>query len=1049
MKPVRLILDAFGPYAGRVEIPFDKLTCGGGLYLITGATGAGKTTVFDAISFALFGSASGVNRENETLRSDFAAPQEKTCVSLSFLHRNEIYTVERVPRYKRPKKSGVGFTEQLPDAVLTLPDESTVSGNAVVTKYIEELLGLDYRRFKQVAMIAQGEFLNLLFADSKARAAIFREIFSTDIFIKIQDELKKQSLSLKGELEAAAKDILSDYENIVVRDSESELARAAEEADVYNADDVLNLLKKQNEEDDARLKEAQAELEKIQESILANAREKEAAIQAGKLEEEIRLCESEIEKLKMRSAENEQDEKRLKKGKQALYVKPFADAAHSVKAQLAELGAKQTALEKAHIALEQTNAQNAAAFKTELEREDERVKLAEAVKQLADALSIYENVEQAGQKLFALKKECEKITADTSKLSADCSALEARKNAVGKDLSTLEKARNDLQIKSNALEQLRNTTALMKEAQAYISSLERERVQAETAAEEYCEKERVYTELKQTFDCAEKMFFRAQAGLLAMKLAEDEPCPVCGSTKHPQKACLPGAAPNEAQLKEQKNALEAARESVNNAASKAADAKARSEQAEQGVRDAVKRANSNLLTAEKVPELKQQLAGALKGANETARLLTLEKEDLEEKCKLEKKLKNDLLETEQELTEKTARLTEKKNAFLEKSNQKERADAEYITMRAALPHEYSSKQALQQAMESKKQKAEMLNAALERARESLEKSKNELARSQALKENYLTEKERLQLQQVKADEAFEAALNEYAFEDAQAYEAAFLEKSLLDKLETGVRNFNSAYESALNNRVKLQAMLKNCGKYDTEKILLLEKNLQERRTASENAKTAAALRYTQNQKKEESLFKHCELRKKLEERFQSLQILSDTANGQLKGKPKIAFEQYVQSFYFNSILEKANLRLLSMTDGRFRLLKKEEVSDARTKAGLELDVMDYYTGKTRTVKSLSGGEAFKAALSLALGMSDVVQSYAGGIEVDAMFIDEGFGSLDHESLLQAIGTLERLAVNNRMIGIISHVSELSEVIGSKIIVQKGLHGSAVSVVRDS
>lgn len=775
-------MSAFGPYKEETEIDFTKIG-EEGLFLITGDTGAGKTTLFDAISFALFNDVSGSNRPISSLRSNFATTEE-TYVELIFQHKGKTYQLYRKPQYVRNKKNGTGTTISVADASLTYEDK-VLTGTKNVSDKIIEILGINAKQFKQIAMLAQGEFIQILFADSKTRTEIFRRIFETDIFQNITDQLGDMAKKTRIETENLKTAFATNTSNIHWRAKPDEL-------------DLIEFKK----------------------------------LNPGDIKEVLDWLQEEIK----------QDKK--------IYQ----------------------------------------------EKEKQRKGLAQEVQKWENSIKIKNEIDQNQKQIETLQKEVEE--------------------QVKKEQNRTEKA--------NQLEQLKR---IITEYQKYLSEEEKRQVEEtrvtkiqklqkekEEAALVYAKASQDYQTKNQEYLEAEDQFFREQAGILAEKLESDAPCPVCGSKEHPHPA--------------QKSA--------------------------------------SVLNQQELEQLKKQVG------------------IYEKKYQSEK--------------EKITMLDASINTYIQAIP--ESAEMHFVLEQYA------------QNLEDKKQEGE--------------KQKSELV---AQFTKIMQEMEQTQQTIDQFDwESFRTSIEKRM---QQEREELLEKRTLLHNIEQ-----------------KQQELKASCGKEEQGDLAEQEsqlENLKKQQEMAEEEYSQCKTWLTFNQKIQANLKENAKTLVQNMNLVARAEELARLANGTANGKKRIAFEQYVQATYFDQVLVEANKRFIQMTDNRYVLVRKKDSDKISDRIGLELDVLDYYNGKIRDIKSLSGGESFKAALSLALGLSDIIQSYSGGVVVDTLLIDEGFGTLDTESREQAINTLMQLTENQKLIGIISHVSELQERIDKKIIVKKGQEGSHIEM----
>ena len=863
MKPLKLIMSAFLPYSTKTEIDFEAFNSEG-LFLITGETGAGKTSIFDAVSYALYGEVSGENRGTDALRSDFADPSEPTFVNLTFSHKGAVYEVERVPKHSRPAKRGGGTTVQSAEAKLLLPNGGIITGISPVTEAIVELLGINHRQFKQTVMVAQGEFLKLLLADSTERAEIFRKVFGTKHFQSAQECLKSAAAVLHRELETMQTEIISVSGGIICTAGHPLFERTALVSDDFNKQSaLLEILAEIIDYDDTqknvaekRTAEISVKLQALSEQLFEANKTNDTLVRLKELTEKLSALEAEKPKLA-------ESEARLARAKKSLYtVRPH-----------------------------ETNYVN----------QNNRTE------QLRKAVAEGNNSLKFAAEMLA---ECENVVSAEKGKASEREALAAAINKVNEslpkyaELSKKQTAFNLLCTENNIID---------KEAQSI---------------------EEKYSAAKLNCADLEQRFYTEQAGIIASRLTSGEACPVCGADTHPNPAVLSENAPSQAQLENEKNSLD--------------------------------RLLACLQAAKELELLKQHL--------------TFENE-----------------------ASAMADIAENQNALTKLKNQLDDAEKNY-------------------------NKAHI--------------EKSEI--SAVLKENteqFTYAKAALKL----AEAEFKTVLEKSEFENEQDYRNALAAGEDIERLEEEISQYKIEYEktAAANDEIKKSTEGKEYR--DTAE---LDTALAEARDELKDASAAMSdLDYAlkTNRNIEALLLKKHKKYSETENKYEQTRLLADTANGTLTGKVKMSFEQYVQRVYFGMVLSEANKRLLKMSDGRYTLLFREDGGDLRGKTGLALDAEDYWTGRRRSVSSLSGGESFKASLSLALGLSDVVQGFAGGVQLETMFVDEGFGALDSESLESALDILAELTGGSRLVGIISHVDELKERIEKKIVIKKERQGSYATV----
>ena len=920
MRPIKITVSAFGPYAGTAVLDMDKIGQSG-LYLITGDTGAGKTTIFDAITYALYGEASGKNREVSMLRSKYADADTPTEVELIFEYRNKTFKVKRNPEYERPSKRGDGTATQKADAELIYPDGRIVTKTKEVTEAVIDIMGVNYDQFSRIAMIAQGEFLKILFAPTEERKAIFREIFQTKPYQTLQEMLKIESCNLSAQCESI-KSGIKQYISGVVCGEDDVLSLELEKAKVgklslADTTALIDILIRQNSETEAEKKKDLEAVEKKLEII---------STLLGKAEE--------IEKVK----------------------KSLADAE-------AALTQKEEEEKKLFAALE-----------TEKSKQKEREHLSENINTTLNSLPRYDELDALKAKLFEMQ---ESISPKKELLSEKVMLQEATKakfTAFKKELNDLrdcgtlkEKLENK---KANSEKRLERLNALSANLDVYVE-LEQAR---EEALEAYRTAADTVELAQQDYSRKNRAFLDEQAGILAETLQDGKACPVCGSVMHPCPAVKSEHAPTEAELEKAKEASEKAQKKAAEAGTATGELSGRvsSHKAE------IEKQCRELLNGCTYNEAEDKLRLAL---DEAKTMFT----DLEEKIRAVQKNLNRKVEIEIEIPTQEDEIESLAKATTE-------LDKHLILLVSEI-------------------------ASLTTMCKKLSEELKFEGKSQVEKVIYEAEAKKEAMQK--------------AFDEAQkAYQVM---KSSIDALQGQIK--------AQKEQVKDVESVDVNSEKETQKLLLTEKE------TLNSALTVLVAIIINNRTALKNISRQSGDLTMLEARWMWVKALSNTANGNISGKEKIMLETYIQMTYFDRIIARANTRFMVMSGGQYELKRRIEPENNRSQSGLELDVIDHYNGTERSVKSLSGGESFKASLSLALGLSDEIQSSAGGVRLDSMFVDEGFGSLDEDSLQQAIQALSGLTEGNRLVGIISHLAELKEKIDRQIVVTKEKSGgSRVEIV---
>ncbi len=868
MKPEKLILCGWGPYKEETTIDFEKVNMSG-LFLVTGQTGAGKTTIFDAIAYALYGVLSGETREKGSVRSDFADVDTKTYVELYMRHKNESYHISRNPEYMRPKKKKSGehaFTKEKENAVLTMPDGTIIAGNQDVTARIEELLHMDGRQFRQISMIAQGEFSKLLFASSTEKNIIFRELFGTGLYAQIQSELKNRSAQLYREYMVFYHKMEEDIRLLTLKE---EAWKELAEQESPDLEAIISYLEQRIKQEGKELDTQKKKAVSLEKELLALEKETEAIRQMNARFRE-------LEETKQRIGTLTKQQPKIELLKQQIQI-----------------------AKKAQVLFWEE--------KVVFERENAVTEVSKLLQELETELSELCKQGKAQESIIAIKD-----------LLADAFALK---------------------------EQLQEEEVLLEHK---LQEKERIEIEAQNAKNAYEKAQQESIEKSRRYEEADICYKKAVIGIAAKMVKEGEPCPVCGSLTHPQIAHVKEEIPDEKQLEQWKKEAEKSKAEENR-------------------------------------------------CYEQALLLTGEEKRIQEEFSKHIKEKEQLRETWIFLLPEVREYVDShKKEELEKTIQ------ENIRIKTVIKEK-------EKILTENRQKEQ-------EKREEAEKERRDFGKK-ILESGFLDEAQYRQAEEMLTKwEAWE--------EECRTYEDTLVSaKNLLQHLQESLVGFEPKEESIYQElSLKKQEEIREYRKQMEEKSMVISQMTHSLTGILKNRAQA----------------------EKIHKEYGIVKDLDDLANG--NNAKRLVFEQFVLAGYFENVLKAANLRLAAMTEGRYELYRAGEVSDGRKKDNLEILVMDYYTGRERSVKTLSGGETFKASLALALGMSDCIQAENGGIEVETLFIDEGFGALDEESLEQACITLQTLAGKNRMIGVISHVTQLQERIEHQIIIEKRNNGSFIRVI---
>lgn len=919
MRPLKLKISAFGPYSGTTEFDFTKLGTGG-LYLITGDTGAGKTTIFDAITYALYGETSGSNREVSMLRSKYADETTPTEVELTFSYRDKEYTVKRNPEYEKLKARGEGTTKQVANAEIIYPDGKVITRIKDVDNAVREIVRINKEQFCQIAMIAQGDFLKLLLASTKERIEIFRHIFKTELFGDLQERLKRESGKLSDECDTIKRSI-SQYISGIVCDEDNtdyiEVAKAKNGS--LPTEEVIKLLEKLIADDEKAEKDIAAQKEKLQKEL------DEIKAKINK-EQEVIAAKADLEKNEAAFAGETETQKDLT---------AKLEAEKSNQPKIKELGEK------------------AAAIKALLPDYDEF----EAKEKTFKLNKTF--IESSTETAIKKENEIKAISDEIAKISEERKALEK----AGEEKLKLEADKKALTDNADKLANLKtNITALEKAESDYAQALE-----------DYNNKQSAFERLDGEYKALNKVYLDAQAGILADTLEADKPCPVCGSTTHPKIAVKPENAPTKEQLEELQGKVDVANNAANSARTKSGNLKGVLDEKKESVLVEINALLGDVSISDAMSLIVVKLSDI------DAEIETLNKKISEAKAKIERAEEIDRI-----LPEKNKDLEVLKEELSKLNDEIKSKTAENVSLEKRIGElkgkfTFATKEEAQAKIDEFTENAEQMSKDYDSALKALNDSKEKIASLKSAKEEIV--------------------------------------KRLGDKTDIDLEE----------EKDKLAALEERMESYDRE-AKITHARISANQTALDNIKARSGDLIA------------------TEKKYSWVKALSNTANGNIAGKEKVMLETYIQMNYFDRIIARANTRLMIMTDGQYDLVRRKEALNNKGQSGLDLNVIDHYNGSERSVKSLSGGESFKASLALALGLADEIQSSAGGIKLDTMFVDEGFGSLDEESLAAAMKALTSLADSNRLIGIISHVGELKQKIDKQIIVKKDKVGGSYAEI---
>jgi DNA repair protein SbcC/Rad50 len=1037
MKPLKLTLQAFGPYAGTEIIDFTRLE-NRTMFVVSGKTGSGKTTIFDGISYAIYGKASGEDRNGTDLRSQFAKDEVLTEVSLDFSLRQKTYRITRSPQQEKRKERGDGYTTVGAKAELYILEgdnaQKLLAANVRdVDEKIKEIMIIDSNQFRQILMIPQGEFRKLLTSDSKDKEVILQRLFHTEIYKKVEERLKEEATELKKTVE-----VQTDERSAILRRAH---AFENEELKDYLAsastNDVLMipLIKEEivaMEAKLAALSEAKNEKQQERDRVQQQLFEAESILKQLQVMEGLQQKKLELEGQR---AIFEGKEVEIQNAKKALILESQEALCHRLKKDLDQVESflKSTS-EKITVLTENLNVS-----KQELERQTAQD---QERKEAAEAVSRLEHMKEDVRAFAGMKQETERVYQSLSSIQKQNDQCEISVREAEEKLKTLHVNKEEIEKSQltflggeRKIEKLEQELDKLKKYETINQRIQQGNIENAKRRSELENAEARFRDGKALVQTLEQTWLHSQAAVLASNLTHGHECPVCGSEHHPKPAKADeGTIPTEKDIKaarEQADLLEKEKNKCEKVSIEVSLALNTLVGNGEELLSELKDIHPDF-DAEELPnrilDVESKLAQLItdqRAASSKIKRLPLVKEEL---TKLEN-MKVELLEKkkalESELQQLTIQYTEKKTTL--------------ARIMESIPEDLRSLEAFEHQYKLAVHHQEELARQLELAQQRFQDAKDLLD-----KENTRSEEaeKRLHETKIKLDDeraTFINTMNQQGFETYSHYRDAKREDRMIEKLETETRNYREELRSVSDRLEEYIKLLKDVKRPDIEGVRTVLLELDRLIADLEKGYQDLYIKLRENKQivaNVENINKNI---KSLEERYNLIGHLYEISKGQ--NTYRITFERFVLAAFLDDILTEANVRLGKMTSGRYKLLRKTDRSKGNVQSGLELLVFDQYTGQKRHVKTLSGGESFKAALSLALGLADVVQNYAGGVSLETMFIDEGFGTLDPESLDQAIEALIDIQSSGRLVGIISHVPELKERIDARLEVTATQSGS--------
>ncbi len=1003
MMPISLTLSAFGPYPDTITIDFESFQ-EDGLFLITGPTGSGKTMIFDAMIFALYGKTSGQIRQTDSLRCDHALNEIPTFVEFSFSLHQQNYTIKRNPKYYLEGKK----TPKQPSALLTLPDGKMVEGIKEVNQKMISLLGVDDQQFKQICMIAQGEFTKLIMASSDEREKVLRELFHSETYQKLEEKLKVHLKTYQDKYDLLLNKRKDLMQELQVEDHQEYLSKQTK------------LIASQQKEYDDLKKDLDQKKQQLQLYRLQNQR----LIQLKDLKQQFQ----DLKKQENDYQELNKTVDTLKKAQETNYLY-ISYIKQQKKLQTLKLNQEDFLKQLKKLEKDYQEKKVQADFLDYKQQTKEKLQnQIQETKQLINQIYQYQNDYQNLQTL----KQQYRMLDEEHKLFLK--KKEKFENGLQRDQERIQ-SEQQVQSKYELIKQqyvrLNEQKVKVHQLSDYYDQILKLNENKSDLQEEYTVVEKQVDHEKMQYNQMEKLYFRKQAGIFALQLKEDQPCPICGSLHHPHPAQIEKEDITKEKLDQQAKKVK---------------------QQEHRLQDILQKILLSNQKKEMLVKQTKQLSSELNIQEEISKEIFIK--ELDHLSKDEKRMKKEYLELQDELKyiqklKKSVALSLKDMSTYESKELKQAQSLENIQVQI---HQLSGKldDSLRQYeigevnknYQQVQKEYRQLSLEIETIQQDYEKVKNKYleikTKISSLNQQIIQEQEIYDELDNKYHTALDAFINEEEFLNlkTQINQISILEKKYQDYL-ISLKSLNEQIIS-LENEVKDSTYVDLSSLSET--IKEVNQQLREKNDDLEKLK----IDYSLKEKMIKDIQKINQQLEKDEDTYQRYLDLYNLASG--KNNARVSIERYVLATYFENMLVYANVIMKQLSQGRYQLLRKDDAGKGRSQQGLELDVFDQESGNIRSIKTLSGGESFKAALSLALGLSRMVQDYAGGIELNTLFIDEGFGSLDSQSLDQAMNCLMELHHENKLIGIISHVSDLKDRIERQLVVERKQKQSVIQMI---
>ncbi len=1018
MKPIILTMSAFGPYAGDQKVDFRELK-DINFFLIHGPTGSGKTTILDAMCYALYGDTSGLLRSAKAMRSNYADIGEFTRVSFDFAIGQQNFRVQRSPEQERPKRSGTGTMVETEQATLwdidtDLQELSVLAtGTRKVTEKIEELLGFKSDQFRQVVLLPQGEFRRLLLATSEERQKIMQTLFKTEYFQYIERKLKEKAQELKRQAED-----LRLQQKIVLQEAQvssaQQLASRMEEqvslifgmtTDVNNAKQAMDTAQRQ-------LSDA--------ENVKAKFVELEQAISA-------------LQELKNKIAVVDEKRIELEAARKAAGLADAENAVLQYKHE-AESWCRRKDLADKELHSAQVMLQTATEILTkEKTRENERLEAArhclflEGLFNKCDLLQqAYHSLEHARQNMLSNKEFYDKYTVNQAELNNKSEEYTQEYQQILHQASQVTYFQSKWENAQRILTKRKELTAVQERIRIITNDI---------LAKERLHKQKIerVEQTKARLRELQKLWISAQAALLSANLEAGQPCPVCGSLHHPKLAVIGQDIPTEKDIDVAQSRLEIFEREMNSAQDQLNDS----------------RQERNIFVSQE-QSLQQDLGQAAEQDLASCERQAFEWQQ-EYTMAVEMQNRIELLKTT--IAEVNAKREALLKQFVGVESNYRAADQAYVAAQTivrerekAVPVEYRKQNELQHAYDSARRQMEFLKNCLNKAQNDFEEANQKVTIAQTNYDN-VRQNADLAMERLRQETAkFINRLRQDGFTNEQEFQAAKKNPDYLDKLTLAITNFDKRIVEAQGRYVRAEQEAQGLVMPDVNALKTVLVNSQEKYAEVRSDLNARLELHSREEVWLQKINKLTVLISDIEEEYGVVGLLAQVADGRGINRYGVTLQRFVLGALLDDVAAAANVRLKTMSRGRYLLRRTLDRARRNAAAGLELDVFDNYTGAARSVNTLSGGETFLASLSLALGLADVVQSYAGGIHLDTIFVDEGFGSLDPETLDFAVRALIDLQRGGRLVGIISHVPELKERIDARLEIRMTDRGSQARFV---